>query len=265
VAIFGGIHGNETVGVLAVQELMDNLEVQRGTVYLAFGNVPAIEAGVRLTGKNLNRCFVPGNEGDSYEDARARELMAVLDRCDGLLDLHAFNEDTGEPFIICEDNSLEIALKLEPPIISTNWSEAEPGATDGYMYQQGKVGICVECGPSARAEEYLPVALKSARQFLQAMGLIDDVVEFATGPKRIVRAERAVVRAEGDFWLDESLRSFQKLAPGMVFGAQGGKEFVAREGEYIIFPRPKAKVGAEAFVIGRESPLGQVPQGSRQF
>src|SRR5258708_6961856 len=74
-AIFGGIHGNETVGVLAVQELMANLEVARGTVYLAFGNVPAIAVGVRQIGKNLNRCFVPGQT--QYAKSRTKSAISI--------------------------------------------------------------------------------------------------------------------------------------------------------------------------------------------
>ena len=79
VAIFAGVHGNETVGVLALQELIPKLKLIKGTLYLAFANVPAIEQNVRLVNKNLNRCLFAGNDGTTYEDQRARELMTVLE------------------------------------------------------------------------------------------------------------------------------------------------------------------------------------------
>ena len=253
VAIFAGVHGNERVGVLALQELIPKLKLTKGTLYLAFANVPAIEQNVRLVNKNLNRCLFAGNDGTTYEDQRARELMAVLDHCDALLDLHAFNDKEGEPFIICEDNSLEIATKLDPPLISTNWSEAEPGGTDTYMYKTNKVGICLECGPLSKAEEFKPLAIKSVYQFLKFYGLINSDVEYSTTLKRIIKASEAVMRRSEDFKLDPNLKSFQKLRAGQVIGSQDGKEFVAKDGDYIIFPRPQAQIGAEAFIIGREA------------
>jgi predicted deacylase len=251
VAIFAGVHGNERVGVLALQELIPQLNPTRGTIYFAFANIPAIEQGVRMVNKNLNRCFLPGNNGDTYEDNRARELMAVMDKCDAVLDLHAFNETTGEPFIICEDNSLDIALKLEPTIISTNWAKAEPGGTDGYMYEKGKPGIGMECGPLSRPEEFKPVAVKAVHQFLKHFGMLDTDVRFSNSPKRVIVAQGAVHRTSEDFYLDPSLRSFQKLTAGQVIGSQDGKDFVASEGDYIIFPRPLAPIGSEAYIIGR--------------
>lgn len=79
VAIFVGVHGSETVGVLALNEIIPKLNLTCGTLYLAFANVEAIEQNVRFIDKYLIRCFVPGNRGDSYEDTRARELMARLE------------------------------------------------------------------------------------------------------------------------------------------------------------------------------------------
>jgi succinylglutamate desuccinylase len=60
------------------------------------------------------------------------------------------------------------------------------------------------------------------------------------------------VRTSEDFWLDPSLKSFQKLEPGHAFACHSGKDWVAQTGEYIIFPRPQANVGAEAFILGEE-------------
>jgi predicted deacylase len=50
-AIFAGVHGNETVGVLTLQELIPKLKLTRGTLYLAYANPPAIEQNVRMIGK----------------------------------------------------------------------------------------------------------------------------------------------------------------------------------------------------------------------
>lgn len=252
-AIFAGVHGNEKVGILALQKAVPQLKLKRGSLSIAFANPPAIESNVRFVEKNLNRCFEPGNTDTSWEDNRARELMKLLDGCDALLDLHAFNELEGSPFVICEENALDLAQIFDVPLISTNWYASEPGGTDGYMYQAGKIGICLECGPLSKQEEFIDFTINSIHQFLKYYQMIDSDIAFSQTPKRIIRTERAVIRTSKNFTLDPTLQSFQKLSEGQVLGSLNDKQLVGRDGEYIIFPRPQAPIGAEAYVIGRES------------
>jgi len=255
VAVFAGVHGNEPVGVLAMSQLWPTLSPSSGTLYLAYANPPAIRENRRSVGGNLNRCFVSGNEGVGYEDRRARELMSLLDKCDALLDLHAFNEPTGQPFIICEDNALPVATKMEPVIISTNWAMSEPGAADGYMYQQGKIGLCLECGPLGRPDQYLDVAKKSVMQFLQHFEIVDRQVPDSGTSKTVVRSTHSLIRTSPDFYLDPSLRSFDELRPGKLIGRHAGQQIVARAGDIIMFPRPRASIGTEAYILGRKQPV----------
>ena len=118
VALFAGSHGNERAGIYALEKLLPTLTPTKGTIYIAFTNPPAIAANERMITKNMNRCFIANNQGDSYEDKRARELMNVLDDCDALLDLHMFY-DKGKPFAICEENALQVAKLFDVAIIST--------------------------------------------------------------------------------------------------------------------------------------------------
>ena len=253
VALFGGVHGNETVGVIAIQHLMEELELERGTAYLALANPAAVAVGERELSKNLNRCFITGNDGQTPEDVRARELMRLLDKCDALLDIHSYRDPAGDPFAICEPNALEIARQFDIPLISTNWTTTEPGATDGYMYEQGKIGICLESGPTVFVQETLPVALDAAHKFLAHFGMISlaGAIETRTD-QRIIEARQAFVRTSEEYSLDENLKSFQKLSEGQIYGSHAGENFVAGKDECIIFPRPTAEIGTEAFVIGVE-------------
>jgi succinylglutamate desuccinylase len=81
---------------------------------------------------------------------------------------------------------------------------------------------------------------------------VESDVSYSTGTKKIIRVQEAVVRDVEDFQLDPSLYSFQWLDVDRVVGSKNGKELTAQAGDYIIFPRPKAKFGAEAYLIGRE-------------
>src|SRR3989338_5788285 len=93
--ILGGVHGNERCGVDAVGNIVDEtdvLEPATGKIILLFGNPDAIRANTRFVTHDLNRLFVSeALEADCSctEHRRARELRAILDEADILLDIHA--------------------------------------------------------------------------------------------------------------------------------------------------------------------------------
>lgn len=251
-AIFAGVHGNETAGVLALQEIILDLRLNKGKVIAVQANPAALAANVRMIEKNLNRCFYKDNTGNSPEDIRARQLMKILDQCDALLDLHMFYDDDGLPFAICEDNSLELANKLDVDIISTNWAQVEPGGTDGYMFEQGKIGVCVECGPISKATEYTAFAVKTIYQYLQYFGMIDEPVNFSSTPKRIIRANNAVIKSSDEFILQPNLHNFERLRENQLIAQDDITSYTALKGECIIFPHYNARIGEESYIIGRE-------------
>jgi succinylglutamate desuccinylase len=258
VAIFAGVHGNELAGVYALDELIPTLTLKRGTAHFVFANPPAIAANVRMLAKNLNRCFYRGNSGPDYEDTRARELMSLLDTCDALLDLHMFYDDTGEPFVICEPNAFATAKQFDVPIISTNWSEVEPGGTDGYMFGHGKIGICIECGPIAKAVACTPFAKQTVLQFLDSFAMLPKryTPDIKQCDKRHVRAKHAVYKSSPDFVLTAGYKNFQKLIDGELVAKDSEQAYVAKKDQCIIFPHYQARVSEEAYIIGEE--LGKI-------
>lgn len=259
VAVFAGVHGNETTGVYALQEIIPTLKLTRGKVVFVFANPPAIKDNVRMHAKNLNRLFIEGIEGNSYEVNRARELMNVLDGCEALLDLHMFQDPAGEPFAICEKNAFDIAKTFDVAIISDNWSIVEPGGTDSYMYAKGKVGICVECGPIEKAADYKDFAVKTIYQFLHYFDMLPMTVDISTQPKRIITAVRGFVKDTDELKLADGFHNFDRLETGQVIATDGERTFRASEGECIIFPRYYAAVGQELYIIGTETePTGSV-------
>ncbi|HEY4963168.1 MAG TPA: succinylglutamate desuccinylase/aspartoacylase family protein [Candidatus Saccharimonadales bacterium] len=251
-AIFAGVHGNELAGVYALQELIPGLKINIGKLYIVFANPETIEKKVRMINKNLNRCFFEGNSGAEPEDKRARELMTVLDSCDALLDLHMFYDDDGAPFVICEDNAIDLASKLDVGIISTNWTRTEPGGSDGYMYLKGKIGLCVECGPITLANEYTGFAINVIYQFLKYFNMADYPVTFSDIPKRYIRAKETIYKTSNEFKLTSGLHNFDALRPNQLIATKGEQKYLARKGECIIFPHYSARVGEEAYILGQE-------------
>ena len=255
VMVIAGTHGEERAGIMALQELIPTLKITRGTLHLAFANPAADKLGVRFTGKNMNRCFYEGNAGTDYEDVRARELMAVFDQCDALLDLHSFGDEDGEPFTICEDLSVKAAMHLAPNIIITNWTTAQPKGTDSYMWFKGKVGIGVECGPNSQAETYKAFAIKVIEQFLGYYQMSDGASQALPARKRIFAIRLGVQRTDERYHLDPRLKHLQRLRAGQIIGSQGGETYIAEHGDHMIFPRTNPIIGSQAFLLARRVKL----------
>lgn len=249
-AIFAGVHGNEKAGIMALDWAKENLTVNSGTVYLVVANPQAAAASVRQINKNMNRCFLAGNNGMTYEDGRSRELMQLLDGCDALLDLHASSSDQCSPFIICEPPSFTVAKLFGVPLISTGWDAIEPGATDGYMFRAGKPGICVECYGKAELETGVALAKECLLRFLAWFGVIDYEYDMPKEEPKLFCAQAAIRRQTDDFYFSRTFVDFEALTPGELIATDGAIKYFAQPGDVLLFPDEKAKIGDEVFVLG---------------
>lgn len=117
IAVLGGIHGNERVGITIVERLVaaltsdihEILATPDTELILGLGNLEAIKKSQRATSaaSDLNRSFTNASlhgdllaesEEGYYEQRRARELAPILETCDILVDIHATNKPS-EPFV----------------------------------------------------------------------------------------------------------------------------------------------------------------------
>ena len=151
IVISGSVHGNETCGPDAFEEILPTLSLARGSATFVISNPKARERRVRFTEANLNRLFksdefISPEQKSTYEYKRSRELMPLFLEADALLDIHSGATPGMEPFAICNPLSGAVARTLGFPIVSWGWDVLEPGGTDDYMYLNGKIGVCVECG-----------------------------------------------------------------------------------------------------------------------
>ncbi|KXJ04879.1 Aspartoacylase [Exaiptasia diaphana] len=121
VAITGGTHGNELLGIYLVRHWMTNdtsIKRQSFNTHLGLNNTRAIEKCVRYIDTDLNRVFskegVIPNE-NVYELQRACEIQKwVLDRnVDYLIDVHDTTANTGVTLILtpsAADNMLTLQI-----------------------------------------------------------------------------------------------------------------------------------------------------------
>lgn len=246
--VLGGVHGDETCGVNALTTLLPTLSIERGTVYVAYGNPRAIALNKRFTETNLNRMFkndVSNADKTSYEYDRAKFLKTYLNKAGALLDVHASFTPESTRFAICEPNARGIVEYLPVDLVVSGFDAIEPGGTDYYMNKIGKIGICVECGYLGDPDSNR-IATESIVQFLIARGHINGVpMRRSQSSVRI----HSLYLSKTDFTLVKSFKDFEKIAKDELIGFDGTKEIRAPEDSVILFAR-NVSANDEAFLLG---------------
>lgn len=256
VAIFCGVHGNERAGILAVDRLVNELDVAAGTVYLVYANPLAIEKHVRMVDANLNRLFLPRKSPpETYEQRRAADIMRLLDRCDALLDLHSYSAplapEQAAPFAICEPASFPIAALFDVPVVVSGFTAAEEGGSDGYMFLNGKPGICVELGANESPESRAALGMDTVKRFLAYFGCI------AQEPAPVVHTPRHLTlttfykKTHEDFRFVREFQNLEPLAAGEPIAEVNGLILNTPVDSFIIFPNAARPIGIEAFMLAR--------------
>lgn len=252
--ILVGVHGDERCGIDALDELLPNLNIETGTVWLGYGNPRAIEQNTRFTEANLNRMFKPDtdlSETDkaSYEYKRAQFLKKYLNRADVLLDVHASFTPGTKPFVLCEENAREITQYLPFNFMVTGFDDVEPGGTDYYMNRQGRVGICAECG-YLKDPHSTQRAKETILNFLKARNHIPGEVK--TSQPKLICMYQLYLTLTDSFKLAKPFVDFEGVEEGQILGHDGDIEVRAPKRSIILFARSCDRIGEEAFLLGKE-------------
>ncbi len=278
VAIVGGVHGDEVVGIEVVRRLKRQLElssathsVVQGTLILVLANLKAIEHGTRgsAPGADLNRSFstkILAGEGGSYECQRARELARVLADVTIGLDIHGTSR-TSDPFVFSQPPlgakamSIISHLSAGRVVIDPDMVFAgQPVTLDEYFARVRSratlnrgIGLCYETGKGSditcldRVEREVLRALMEtgvlSRFPLQATGCAPTVY-FLTEP---------LMCTEGfAFEPDFGGSNFQPVPAGSVV-ATNGTPIRASEDSVLVFPKPveRQEIGKPAGYLAR--------------
>lgn len=248
-----GVHGNEPCGIRALEDLLPELEVRSGTVHFIVGNPRAVQEGVRFTQRNLNRMFqddsaYPEEVKHSYEFVRSREIMKYLDQSSALLDIHSAARPT-QPFAFSEHDGVRYLRTFPRQFVRvlTNADQVEPGGTDGYMYRNGKVGICIECGqhddPNA-----IDIAKESILAFLEKRGHVP-ATDREVHDIQLYKMSHGHVATTDSFVLDRQFEDFEHVTKGTLIGSDAGIPVVAPMDALILFARNLPPIGSEAFLL----------------
>ena len=248
-SIFCGVHGNEKAGVYAVKRILKNISIKKGMVYFVFANPKAIKENKRFIDKNLNRCFLDKQNGNSYEEKRAKELIGILEDSDALLDVHASNSSETTPFTIT-DNGIEIAKNMNFKIVATGFGDIGPGATDGFMKKKDKVGVCIECGYSGESEKNTDLAYNSILQFLQYFNAIENKVKNDNVDQKILHVDEVQKVTSKKFKLTKTFADFETIKKDFVVAEDEMRQYITNKKRVILFGTPGKPIGAEAYILG---------------
>lgn len=254
VTVMGGIHGDEFCGVKAVEFFMQNLQdVQRGTLNLVVANQLAVKQNKREVNYNMNRIFrddLPGSIKSTYEYKRSLEIKEILDKTDILIDLHSSVKGS-QPFIICEQNGLELAKCIDVKKVLTNIDAFHPGSTDGYMNNNGKIGICIECGYK-KDPNSTKFAIESAKSILQKLNMVQTDSSIKEYQQDVYQSDYIYTAKTDSFKLSKTFTDFDFVEAQNLIATDGQREIRFEKNYHILFGNPVAKKGAEAFLLVRK-------------
>lgn len=252
--ILAGVHGDERGGIDAFKKILSTLAIEKGKVFLGYGNPRAILVNKRFTEQNLNRMFkeeISLSEGEkqSYEYERAQYIKQYLNQADALLDLHSSYVPNSKPFIICEPKAYNIVEFLKPNIVVSGFDKIQPGGTDYYMNKKGGIGICVECGYLSDVES-VSIATESILGFLMARGHTSgDMIRV---DKKYFNIYEMYMTKTDTFKRAEQFRDFDTLQSGALIGLDGAREIFAPKESIILFAKDCIKSNEEAFLLGEQ-------------
>ncbi len=238
VAILACTHGNEPVGLSAFKYLLSDLILSCGKIYFIVANPEAAgcyfsagcsdsKEGSCYIDQNLNRLPEKSELAGSsvYELKRAQELLPILERVDGVLDLHSTSSDA-PPMLICVDEtSVELVMDSIFPFehVITGIHKHISGKFLIEYATKAKVKILAECGQHECLEAHQR-AIDISLAFLHRMGLVEDI--YPTNREKEIhyyQCKQAVFLPQNcdELRLRKVIEAFEFVEKGQVLACNG--------------------------------------------
>lgn len=285
VICIAGLHGNEPAGVLALEEVFDQLTGARlpfkGELIGVAGNLNALHEGVRFVEEDLNRMWQPGgireliSQGDgsqarAYEQQERSELVkAFVESCRKkdspvyFMDLHTTSAE-GSPFITIADTLRNRRFTDNFPVPRILGIEEQLDSTLlNYINELGFISVGFEAG-----QHESPASIENSAAAIWIMllnaGCIDSgdipgIESHITTLRRAARGDCSVyevryrhdVNGEEGFSMEPGFTNFQEIKKGQLLAHDLDSEIRSPEGGKIFMPLYQ-KQGSDGFFIIRE-------------
>ena len=284
----GGLHGNEPAGVLALEEVVAEIESRRhllaGDFVAVTGNMQALDAGRRFLSYDLNRAWTPariaavqdrlrraaGAVDGLPEDRELVRMLGILEivsaRSRGqvyVLDIHS-TSGGGGPFSTASNSPghRRFVAAIPVPMIRQLNVHLE-GTLTRHLDRLGYVTAVFESGQHEEPEAQVR-ARRAVWLAIRAAGLLadPDAPETRLGYRALERESRALPRvldmtyrhpitAEDRYVTRPGFRNFQPVRAGDVIGDDRHGEVVAPKSGRILMPLYQ-ELGEDGFFVVRD-------------
>lgn len=230
VMVFGGTHGNEWTGVMIVKHYQQYFQTRYPELEIEFhlANLEAYELNHRYKDEDLNRAFQYLNEDKkSYENARARELKALIDeKVCVVIDLHTTTSNMGNTIILSHLNQQNIGLSayLLDKIENCRVLSA-PDPQKKYLVSQSEFGLMVELGPVANGTIH-PKHLENG------LAILESIFAYLSQPTEPIKEEITLYEEVKDIYYPKSLTG---EINGYIHSDLQGKDYLPLKGKIKAF------------------------------
>jgi len=268
-------HGNEVCGAIALDwALREELRPAKGSLSLVFANVaayrrfdPADPFASRCVDEDFNRLWdadVLDGPRDSAELGRARELRAVYDRADYLLDLHSMS-DPCPPLALAgrRRKGLGLACALgAPQHVVIDAGHAAGRRLRDYAFfddeSDPRAALLVECGQHWEAAAPR-VGIEAMLRFLKYFGMVEPrlldacLPAGAPPPQKLIEVTTTVTIHSDRFAFTIPVEALQTIsAAGTAYAVDGGTPVRTPHDDCVlIMPTRRPKRGETAVRLGR--------------
>jgi succinylglutamate desuccinylase len=283
IVFFGGIHGNENSGVLAIKEAFENLKATdiKGTVFGVSGNLKALELQQRFIDEDLNRLWtkerieaIKKKVGLNIEE---QELLELLDILNNILktnnppfyfiDLHTTSSKT-LPFITINDALINRKFSKQFPVpIVLGLEEYLNGPLLSYINEFGYVSLGFESGQhndlraitNSIAFINLTLIFSGSVQRKNIINFDQYYNELKTQAANLFDVFEVVYlykrQPQDSFKMIEGFKSFQNIKKGTKLASKNKTVILSKHSGRIFMPLYQQKGAEGFFIIKRIKPI----------
>lgn len=255
VCIVGGVHGDETCGLNAINLLESKLltgdKLLHGRLLTLVANLEAVRLKRRFVDCDLNRAFGESN-AFGYESQLAHRLAPHLIGMDYVLDLHSTSAPT-QPFCAgaLTKRHLEMFRMTGLEVYTHGW-EIHRGHTMliDEVNRLNAVGAIAECGKTGDAQTD-KVAYTTVLHFLQELKMLSPVKLQSPKSHTVVRIDQTVRARTENFCFTRNFKNLELVKAGEVVAYDDGKPITHPDAFVMAMPtQGKLQAGDEAFGVG---------------
>ncbi len=281
VVFFGGIHGNETSGVLAINEVLThvNSEHIKGTIYGIAGNLKALALQQRYVDDDLNRLWTKERiaiiKSKTNLNTEESEVLELLKNLDAILetsqppfyfiDLHTTSSKT-LPFITINDALINRKFSKQFPVpIVLGIEEYLNGPLLSYINEKGYVSLGFESGQhndikainNSVAFVYLTLVYSGALEVKDILNYSNYYSQLQTQAASLVNIFEITylykIKVNENFKMHAGFKSFQSIKKKTIIATSNGNIIKTKQNGIMFMPLYQ-KQGAEGFFIIKPIP-----------